>query len=101
MLTLTRVRRLLSMFGWIMIALFTLEMVIIVSQVVHGTTSHFNFATPFDFLFYATIGLTIVVLRFTNFVVAVLPIFQRFDISTFAWGLRLGLIVALPRWTRP
>ena len=96
MLGLVRGRReLVSALGWTVVAAFVLEMAAIVTQVVRGTTSHFNFATPFDAALWSLMGGTIVVLWLVNFVVAALLVFQRFDDPVFAWGVRLGLITTI------
>lgn len=96
MLGLIRERRgLVSVLGWVVVAAFVIEMAAIVTQVVRGTTSHFNVATPFDTALWSLMGVTIVVLWLVNFVIAALLVFQRFDDAAFAWGVRLGLIVTL------
>ncbi len=88
-------RRLISVLGWVVVVAFVLEMAAIVTQVVRGTTSHFNVATPFDTALWSLMGISIIVLWLANLVIAGLLIFQRFDNSTFAWGLRFGLMVTL------
>ena len=96
MLGLVRGRRgLVGFLEWLVVAAFVLEMTAIVTQVVRSTTSHFNFATPFDAALWSVMGTSIVVLWLANLVIAGLLVFQHFDNPTFAWGLRLGLIVAL------
>ncbi len=96
MLGLVRGRhRLISLLGWTVVVAFVLEMAAIVTQVARGTTSHFNVATPFDTALWTVMGVSIVILWLANLVIAGLLIFQRFDNPTFAWGLRLGLIVTL------
>ena len=88
-------RRLVNAIAWTAVATFAIEMTAIVTQVVRGTSSHFNAATPFDTVLVAVMGLTIMVLWFANFVAAALLLMQRFDSPAFGWGLRLGLLVTL------
>lgn len=88
-------RRIVNSIGWIVIGTFLLEMVIIITQVVRGTTSHFNIATPLDTALWGVMGTTIVVLWLANFVIAGLLLFQHFDNPGFAWALRLGVIITI------
>ena len=90
-----RTQRLVNAIGWITVGVFVVEMVPIVLQVVRGTTSHFNVATPFDTFLWSTMGTAITLLWFTTLLVAVLLLRQRFENPAFAWALRLGLIIAL------
>ena len=88
-------RRLVSVAGWTIAGTFVAEMVPITLQVMRGTTSHFNVATPFDMALWSLMGTAIVVLWGTNFVVAALLLFQRFENRAFAWSLRLGLVITI------
>ncbi|CAN5851967.1 hypothetical protein BH24DEI2_BH24DEI2_04410 [soil metagenome] len=88
-------RRLVGAAGWIIAGTFIAEMVPITLQVVRGTTSHFNVATPFDTALWSMMGTAIMVLWVTNFGVAALLLFQRFENRAFAWALRLGLIITI------
>ena len=71
------------------------EMVVLVLQVVRGTASHFNVATPLDAALWNTMGGLIVVVWLMGLLAAALLLVQRFPEPVFAWGLRLGLAVAL------
>ena len=86
-------KRLVNVLGWTVVVTFALEWVAILTQVVRGTTSHFNVATPFDAALWGLMGGAIAVLWAANFVVAGLLLFQRFENPAFAWSLRLGVIV--------
>lgn len=88
-------RRLVNVAGWIIVGTFVIEMAVIILQVIRGTTSHFNVATPFDTALWSLMGMAIMVLWTTNLVIAALLLFQRFDNPAFAWSLRLGLIITI------
>lgn len=87
--------RLVSILGWVVIGTFALEWVAILTQVVRGTTSHFNVATPLDTALWSLMGSAIMVLWVANFVIAGLLLFQKFDNAAFAWSLRLGLVITI------
>lgn len=88
-------RRLVNLIGWTVLVTFALEWLAILTQVVRGTTSHFNVATPLDTTLWSLMGVAIVVLWGTNFVIAGLLLLQRFENPAFAWALRLGLILTV------
>ena len=88
-------RRLVSILGWTVVVTFALEWLAILTQVVRGTTSHFNIATPLDGALWSLMGGAIVVLWAANFVIAGLLLFQRFENPAFAWSLRLGLVLTI------
>ncbi len=72
-----------------------IEMIGIITQVLRGTTSHFNVGTAFDAALFSTMGLVIVVIWVMNLVAAVLLLIQRLPDSAFAWSLRLALLLTL------
>lgn len=82
-------------FGWLVIVVFVVEMVVIAGQAARGVTSHFNAATPLDTALYSVMGTAITVLWVANGVLAVILLFQRIEPPAMAWGLRLGLILAV------
>ncbi len=88
-------RWLVNILGWMVVLIFTLEMFVVVTQVVRGTTSHFNLTTPFDAALFSAMGVAIAILWLVNLVIAGLLLFQKFDNAAFAWALRLGLIVTI------
>jgi hypothetical protein len=88
-------KRLVNALAWIIITVFVVEMIPITLQVMRGTTSHFNFGTPFDAAMTSIMGVAIVVLWLANFVLAAVLLFQRFENPAFAWALRLGLVIAI------
>lgn len=71
------------------------EMVLITLQVVRGTRSHFNQATPFDATVFRLMGLTVVVLWVAALVVAVLLLRARILDRATAWAVRLSSLIAL------
>ena len=87
--------RLVAVLGWTVLVTFGLEWAAILIQVMRGTTSHFNVATPLDSALWGLMSTAIVVLWGANFIIAGLLLFQRFENPAFAWGLRLGLILTI------
>jgi len=71
------------------------EMAIIILQAARGVRSHFNFTTPFDATLFGMMGNFAMVLGLMNVLALILLIRQRMPDSTFAWSLRLGLVIAL------
>lgn len=74
---------------------FVAEAIIIVAQVVRGTTSHFNVATPLDAFLFERMRDFIVLVFLMALLAAVLLLRQRLPDPTFAVGLRFGLGLAL------
>lgn len=87
-------RRLVAVVSWGTALFFAVEMVAIVGQAARGTTSHFNVATAFDGAVWATMATSIVGAWVLNLLAAVLLLRQRLPDPAFAWGLRLGVLVA-------
>ena len=88
-------RRWVSVLGWTVLTTFALEWFAIITQIVRGTTSHFNVATPLDAALWGLMAVAIAVLWGANFVIAGLLLFQRFENPAFAWSLRLGLALTI------
>jgi hypothetical protein len=84
-------RRLVNIVSWITAGTFMLEMVIIVVQVLRGTTSHFNFSTALDGTLFGIMGAAITMFWSMGFIAAVLLIRQRMDNKALAAGIRAGL----------
>ena len=88
----------LKRFGWwagtIIAAASAIEMTVIVTQVVRGRRSHFNFETPLDGALFSVMGATIVVLWVMHAAIAILLLRTKFENQAMAWSIRLGVIVA-------
>ncbi len=87
-------RRLVALVSWGTALAAVVELIAIIGQVERGTTSHFNIATPFDAAIWGAMSMAIVVLWLLNLLTAVLLLRQRLPQPAFAWGLRLGVLIA-------
>ncbi|MEO7913086.1 MAG: hypothetical protein ABIV47_25840, partial [Roseiflexaceae bacterium] len=72
-----------------------IEIVIITTQVLRGTISHFNAASAFDGTLFSIMGVFVLLLWAMNLVAAVLLLRQRLPDPAFSWALRLGLLLTL------
>lgn len=87
--------RLLGSINWIISGVLWLELVIIVLQVLRGTSSHFNVSSPLNGTLWSMMGIAISILWLANFVLAVLLMRQRFAEPVLTLAIRLGLILAI------
>ncbi len=69
------------------------ELVIIVVQVVRGTTSHFNKTTSLDSTLFSIMGSFVMLIWLANLLAAFLLLFQKFPDPVMAWSLRLALFL--------
>jgi hypothetical protein len=92
---LPRGRRVARWAGTVIVVAGSLEMVIIVGQVLRGRRSHFNVATPLDTALWSTMGATIVVLWVAMLVIGVALLRARIPDRATAWAIRLGILLAL------
>lgn len=88
-------RRLVGAVSIVVTIMFVVEMVVIIMQVVRGTTSHFNAETPFDTTMFSIMGASITVFWLMTFVAAFLLMRQRMENKALAAGIRAGLILSL------
>jgi hypothetical protein len=88
-------KRLVNILGWVVLVTFALEWFAIITQIIRGTTSHFNVSSPLNGALWALMGMAIMVLFIANLVITGLLLIQRFNNPVFAWGLRLGLIITI------
>jgi hypothetical protein len=70
------------------------EIVLIIMQVVRGTTSHFNIGTPFDAAVFTTMGALITLVAVFNLMVGTWLLFQRMPDSVLAWSVRFGVLIS-------
>jgi len=88
-------KRVITAVGWVIAAVFVVEIPLIAYQAARATLSHFNFATTFDATLYSVMGVSIMVLFIANILLAIVLAFSRFDSRTLGWSIRLGLIIAI------
>ena len=86
---------LVSILGWTVVLTFAAEWLAIITQAARGTTSHFNVSDPLATSLWALMAGAIMILWIANFIIAGLLLLERFDNPTFAWSLRLGLIITI------
>ncbi len=88
-------KRLVSLIANVAAIAAFIEMAGIIVQVVRGTRSHFNFATPFDAALYQTMAGLITAVWVMTLLAAILLLIQRMPNPVFAWSLRLGIVLSL------
>jgi hypothetical protein len=76
-------------------AMFLIEMVLLVAQVIRGQTSHFNATTPLNAGLFATMAIAIMVMFVAHFLIGFSVLRQRIPDKVAATGVRLGLFVSL------
>jgi hypothetical protein len=72
-----------------------IEMAIVVTQAVRGTTSHYNESTPFNASLWQVMGDSIAVLFLAHLVIAVVALRQRIPDRAVRYAIRLGLGLSL------
>jgi hypothetical protein len=70
------------------------EIGLIIMQVMRGTTSHFNIATPLDAAVFSTMGALITLLAVLNLMLGIWLIFQPMPDPVLAWSIRLGVLIS-------
>ncbi|XVU23625.1 hypothetical protein ACQPZJ_41275 [Actinoplanes sp. CA-054009] len=79
----------------LIVAVSVVEVAIITFQAARGHRSHYNDTTPFDSLLWSIMGASIMVLFVAHLVVAVVALRRRVPDPVAAYGIRLGLVLAL------
>ncbi|MFG1673397.1 hypothetical protein [Micromonospora sp. NPDC049282] len=92
---LPRRSRLAERAATVLVAVAVLEMVIIVAQVLRGTTSHFNTTTGLNAALFDVMGAAILVLFLAQAVLAVVLLRRRTPDRAGGYAVRLGLGVSL------
>ena len=87
--------QLVRVLNWTIMGTFAAEWLAVITQAARGTTSHYNMTTPFDAVMWGIMGIAILILWIANFIIAGLLLRQKFENKTFAWSLRLGLIITI------
>ena len=96
MLSFVQGRRLLvNMVSLLTLLAFMVEMIVVITQVLRGTISHFNAGSAFDGMLFSAMGMFVLLIWVMNLVAAVLLLRQRLPDPAFAWALRLGLLLTL------
>jgi hypothetical protein len=71
------------------------ELAIITTQVVRGTTSHYNTSTPLNEALWSAMGMTIVVLWLGTLFVAIMISRDGLPEKSVTWAVRFGLVIML------
>lgn len=87
--------RLVRIVSWAVGVGLTVEMLLIAVQAARGTTSHFNFSTPFDAVVFRIMGGTIMGIWLLTMLLAVLFFRRTLAHPALTWGVRLGFIGAV------
>lgn len=90
----TRPRRWMSWAGTVVAVLLTVEMVIIVGQVLRGRTSHFNNATTLDANLFTIMGTAITVVWVLGMIQGVVLLRERSADPPLAWAIRCGIVIS-------
>jgi hypothetical protein len=81
--------------GTVILGVAIVELAIIVTQVIRGTTSHFNVSSPLNETLWNIMGPSIMVLFIAQVVIAVAVLRQRIPDRPAAFAIRLGLGISL------
>jgi hypothetical protein len=81
--------------GVVIVGVSVVELAIIVTQVIRGTTSHYNVSTPLDAVLWSAMGTSIMVLFVAQTVIGVAALRQRIPDRADAFAIRLGIAVSL------
>jgi len=87
--------RIVRLIVWVTTIGALIEMVLIVGQVIRGTTSHFNVSTPFDTAVWGVMGISVVGIWTANLILGIVLLRQPFADPAFGWSLRFGVFISL------
>lgn len=88
-------KRTVRLLSAVLVAMLAVEIVIIVGQMLRGTTSHFNFTTALDAALFSIMGASIVTVWVGTFGLTVLLLRTGLRDTADKWAIRLGALVAL------
>ena len=80
-----------NVIAWVLV----LEVALIDIQAARGTTSHFNVATPLDFVLFGVMGVSILILWMASVAVMVGVFRQKFHDRAWGWTLRLAMLITV------
>ena len=92
---LQRGRRAAHRISTAIVAIFAVEYVIIVAQVIRGRASHFNAATSFDAALFGIMGISIAALWTATLVLTILLLRTRVADRAARWAILLGGFISL------
>jgi hypothetical protein len=92
---LPRRRRAAEWAGTVIVAMSLAEMVVIVGQVLRGTTSHYNETTPLNAALWQVMGASIMVLFVAHLVIGIAVLRRRIPDRVATYAIRLGLGLSL------
>jgi hypothetical protein len=81
--------------GTAIVVLSSGEWVILLTQVIRGRMSHFNYATVLDGAFYNAMGFMVAFVWVATLVIAILVMIAKPGSRSTAWALRLGLSLSV------
>ncbi len=82
--------------GWVVAVAMLFENLLIFSQALRGTSSHFNFATAYDGSIFSAMGAMILINSVLAAILMVLYLARPGDIPrSYLWGIRLGYLFLL------
>ncbi len=92
-------RRMVGLIAWGIAIALVVEEMLIVGQVLRGTTSHYNVSTPFDTAVWGAMAASIAIVWILTLLTTILLLVQRVPSPAFAWALRFGVLVSLAGMT--
>jgi hypothetical protein len=81
--------------GTVIVAMSLAEMVVIVGQVLRGTTSHYNETTPLNAALWKVMGASIIVLFTAHIIIGIVVLRRPIADRVAAYAVRLGLGLSL------